>query len=301
MRLVAWLFCMIAPTTACATVYQVEVERDVPYAKGVVRDPSDPSATRLKDLLLDVYLPVDCQDDAKPVLIIIHGGGFRGGSKSAQFLQRIATYFAARGFAAFSIDYRLLDDHPPVPEKYQAMGRHAAAHAAFVDAKRAVRWVRANAVQYGVNPEKIAALGGSAGAVTALVLGVSDSGDFLADGPDDPTIPHGNPGQSSEIQAVIDCWGTAQFCLDEFDDKDPPILILHGTDDQNPNTSFSGAEAIRDICVEKNIPHEFQPLEGHGHGAWDAIVDDKTLSELAYAFVVTHVLEGKDPEPHHSE
>jgi len=271
-------------------VYDVEVIPDVVYGKGVVRDLQDPTRTWMKDLLLDAYLPVDCPYDAKPVLLLVHGGGFRGGDKRAEPFRVLGRSFAARGFACFSINYRLHGDNPPVPPEYETHGPHRAAHAAFVDTKRAIRWIRAHKKEYGLDPDRIAALGGSAGAVSVLAAGLSDPEDFAADGSDDPAIPLNCPEESSRVQAIISCWGTARPVSDEFDAKDPPIMVFHGTNDRNPNTSFAEAERIRATCVELGIPCRFYPLEGQGHGAWRATYDGKELHELVREFLHDHML-----------
>jgi acetyl esterase/lipase len=271
-------------------VYGVDVILDVVYGKGVVRDLENQPRTLMKDLLLDAYLPADCPNDAKPVLLLVHGGGFRGGDKRAEPFRVLGRSFAARGFACFSIDYRLYGDNPPVPREYETYGSRRAAHAAFVDTKRAVRWVRAHKEEYGLDPDRIAALGGSAGAVSVLAVGLSDPEDFMADGPDDPAIPLNHPEESSQVQAVVSCWGTSRPVPGEFDANDPPIMVFHGTHDQNPNTSFTEAERIRDKCAEAGIPCMFYGLEGQGHGAWRATYDGKELPELVRGFLQRHML-----------
>ena len=91
-------------------------------------------------------------------------------AKSTRKLVEFGNYFAQRGFVVFSMDYRLLFDYPPAPEDFNVSdvfpikgAISQAVHAAMVDVKAAVRYIRANAEEYGVDPDKIAVLGESAG------------------------------------------------------------------------------------------------------------------------------------------
>lgn len=125
---------------------------------------------------------------ALPCVICIHGGGFRAGKRESYdgLIQKLA----GEGFVAVSISYRLAPKHP-FP---------AAVH----DAKAAVRWVRANAMKYGINPEKIGVTGGSAGGHLAQFLGVTgEVPEFEGEG--------GNQGVSSKVQCVVNVYGPSDF------------------------------------------------------------------------------------------
>lgn len=132
-----------------------------------------------KTELLNLYRPRS-GDGPFPAVVFIHGGGWRAGHK--EDFQRQASYLATKGYVCVSIDYRLSQEaHYP---------------AALYDAKAAVRWVRANAEKYHINPNKIAAAGGSAGGQLVAMLGTtSDFKNLEGDG--------GNPNVSSAVQAVV--------------------------------------------------------------------------------------------------
>ena len=104
---------------------------------------------------LDLYLPK--QGDKLPVIVWVHGGGWRTGDKNG--LSRPADFMAARGFAGACVEYRLSGE--------------ATFPAAIYDTKAAVRWLRANAAKYRIDPNKIGASGGSSGAHLVALLGVS--------------------------------------------------------------------------------------------------------------------------------
>jgi len=137
---------------------------------------------------LDLYLPQG--DGPFPVIINIHGGGFKLGDKS-MVDQTLGKSLLNAGYAIASIDYRLSGE--------------AQFPAAVLDAKAAVRFLRANATKYKLNPDKIAAFGQSAGGNIASMLGATgDVAEF-----DDPSL--GNADISSRVQAVINWFGPNDF------------------------------------------------------------------------------------------
>lgn len=131
-----------------------------------------------RELHLDLYLPKSPAGKL-PGVVYIHGGGWSAGNRNA--FRRQAAYMATRGFVGACIEYRLSGE--------------AAWPAAMNDSKAAVRWLRANAAAYSVDPDRIAAAGGSAGGHLAAMLGTTAGMTALeGDG--------GNPGVSSAVQAV---------------------------------------------------------------------------------------------------
>jgi acetyl esterase/lipase len=146
---------------------------DVEYRPGIVY-----ASYGDRELKLDLYLPKRGKAPF-PAIVYIHGGGWRGGTP-AQFRPQ-AVYMAQHGYAGVCIEHRF--------------SQEARFPAALYDAKAAVRWVRANARQYRIHPQKIAAAGGSSGGHLAALLGVTHHlGGLEGDG--------GNPKQSSRVMAV---------------------------------------------------------------------------------------------------
>ncbi len=120
------------------------------------------------ELTLHGFFPADWKaTDKRPVIVFFFGGGWKNGTFT-QFVPQ-AEYFASRGIVAISADYRILNTHKTTPDK------------AVEDAKSAIRWVRANAAKLGIDPQKVIASGGSAGAhlaaATALVEKFEAAGD----------------------------------------------------------------------------------------------------------------------------
>ncbi len=138
---------------------------------------------------LDVYLPNEGEGPF-PVIIAIHGGAFMGCDKAdLQVLPMLEGL--KRGYAVVSINYRMSGE-----AKFPALVQ---------DAKAAVRWVRANAVKYKFDPNRIAAWGGSAGGYLSNMLGIS------AGIPDLEDLSLGNAEQPCDVQAVVAWYAPANF------------------------------------------------------------------------------------------
>jgi acetyl esterase/lipase len=146
-------------------------------------------ATKSQAQKLDIYIP-DEGEGPFPVILSIHGGAFKSGDKGdGQVIPMLEGI--KRGYAVVSINYRLSGE--------------AIFPAQIYDVKAAVRWIRANAKQFKLNPEKIAAWGGSAGGHLASMVGTSGNVKELED------LSQGNPNQSSRVQAVVDWFGPTDF------------------------------------------------------------------------------------------
>jgi acetyl esterase/lipase len=192
-------------------------------------------------LHLDVYQPAERGSAPRPAVILIHGGGWIDLDKST--MRGMGQFLARHGFVAFALDYRLFD------------GKENAWPAQLDDVQRAVRWVRAHAERYGVNPDRIGAFGHSAGAQLAALLGMEETRDNS-----DPSLAK----FSSRVQAVVDVSGPTDFTTHRDPEdlafltrflgadfaqhpevwreaspvyhvakEDAPFLIVHGTRDES--------------------------------------------------------------------
>ncbi len=170
-------------------------------------------------LRLDVYRPETPAQQLAPAVILIHGGGWMSFDKST--MSRMARWLSGNGFVAFAIDYRLLqlteNQHPA--NQWPAQ---------LDDAQRAVRWVRANAAKYGVDPARIGAFGHSAGAQMASLLGELDTRDNR-----DASLA----AYSSRVQAVVDVSGPSDFTNRHDADGDKFMAQLFGSRlEEDPKT-----------------------------------------------------------------
>lgn len=173
-----------------------EVRPATPQATKGVKEYRDVVYSTLKDtpfgdrdLHVDIFRPDN--DSVRPALIMIHGGGWNSGDKSLQ--EPMAQMIAARGYVAIPVEYRL------IPEAIYPAGLH--------DIKTAVRWVRKNAARYGIDPDRIAVSGCSAGAQLATLVGVTNG-----------LSSHEGDGEwqdaSSTVQAIVSMDGVATFVSD---------------------------------------------------------------------------------------
>lgn len=135
-----------------------------------------------KKLLLDLYVPEKRTEGRHPLLVYIHGGGWMGGSKENCPNEIIVQH----DYAVASIDYRL--------------SHEGTFPAQIHDVKGAVRWLRAQADAYELDPQRFGAWGESAGGHLSALLGTSAKVPVLEG-------PHGNQHVSSAVQAVCDCCG----------------------------------------------------------------------------------------------
>ena len=148
-----------------------------------------PYASRSPAQKLDIYWP-EQGSGPFPVILSIHGGAFMGGDKAdIQLTPMLAGL--SRGYALVSINYR--------------MSGEARFPALVQDVKAAIRWIRAHAGQFGLDAQKIAAWGGSAGGYQAAMAGVSAGIEELDD------LSLGNPDQPCHVQAVVDWFGPTDF------------------------------------------------------------------------------------------
>ena len=241
---------------------------------------------------LDLYVPADTGENL-PLIIWVHGGAWRGGNKTHY---RPMEYLSA-GYAGASINYRL--------------SQHAVFPAQIEDVKAAVRWLRANAETYRLDPNRFAAWGSSAGGHLVAMLGTAgDVAEFEVGE---------NLEVSSKVQAVVDYFGPTDFLqmdahrlpdglvhdapdspesklvggpIQEHRDRvtkanpityvskdNPPFLIIHG--DQDKLVPFHQSVLLKDALEKAGVPVTFYRVEGGGHG-W---FRDPKIPELTKAFL----------------
>jgi len=258
-----------------------------------------------ESLKLDLYLPEG--EGPFPLIIWVHGGGWSSGDKdlssnSAQVRQ------TTRGYAVASINYRL--------------SQQAQFPAQIEDCKRAVRWLRAHAAQYDLDPARIAAWGASAGGHLVALMGTS--GDVAE------LEGEGNLDYSSRVQAVVDWFGPTDLLKMSTDSlpfpcnlldhdspfspesrlvgcaiqtcrtkteranpikyvslDDPPFLIMHGTDDCLVGPPQSGR--LRDALAAAGTDVSLKFIEGAGHGGSE--FDNVENRDLVEDFLDRHLSE----------
>lgn len=262
-----------------------KVQRDLEYVKD--------GHERQK---LDLYLP-EKADGPQPVIVWVHGGGWHGGSKE----RTPALPFLTQGYAVASVNYRL--------------SQHAVFPAQIEDCKTAIRWLRANAKQYNLDPTRFAAWGGSAGGHLVALLGTTTHVKELEG--------QGNLDQPSRVQAVIDWFGPTDFVgfggAVVSDEKGPvalllggsikdnkekaalaspvthvtreaaPFLIMHG--DKDPLVPLSQSTILLEALKKAGVEATLRTLEGATHGG-PAFTNDESR-KLVADFLDKHVKTAK--------
>ena len=285
--------------------FNVLVKENLIYGYGLSHDSYDNQNPVEIPLHLDAYLPKNTEKN-KPILILIHGGGFRGGDKTSmrQYVE-FSKYFASRGWAVFNLNYRLLKDYGSVPDKWKEIvdksiininknNRAKAIYPAMRDIKAAVRWVVANKNNFGINTNQITVGGGSAGGCASFGAGITENEDYLKELniEQDKTLLSTNTEQKFQVHSIIFLWGS-KGCAEAiatfsgkklYNKNNPPVFIAHGTNDKL--VDFKNALDVKKIYQKTGAYYEFFPLEGKGHGPWNAIVNDKTLFDLVFDFIV---------------
>jgi acetyl esterase/lipase len=233
-----------------------------------------------KELRLDLFLP-NQQEGKLPVVVWIFGGAWRTNNRLQQEGQ--AAWLATKGYAVAAIEYRLSSD--------------ALFPAQIEDCKAAVRWLRANAAKYGLDPSRLGAWGESSGGHLASMLGVTG-------GVKDVEGGSGNLDQSSRVMAVVDFFGPTDFlqmekaALPEGMKHDspnspeslviggpiqenrekvaranpityvtkecPPFLIVHG--DRDLSVPCNQSELLFEALKKAGVDASFYKIVSAGHG-----------------------------------
>jgi para-nitrobenzyl esterase len=279
-----------------ASTYTVNLVQNITYAAALKHDDWN-GATRSKiELKLDAYIPENALLK-RPAIVLIHGGSLDIGSRKNPNIVDMAHYFASRGWVVFSLDYRMKSDKGTVPLAWKQNTSNEDVlkiYPANRDVKAAIRWLYANSETYNIDTDYITVGGGSAGAFLSISLGVTEAEDYTNELSiaEDPTLSSTNLKQTSKVHTIINFWGGEAYVkilelvygLERFDSNDAPILIAHGTDDTI--VDFSSAEILENKYQRSGIYYEFYPLDGFRHSAWGATVNGKSLSDLAYEFII---------------
>ncbi len=278
--------------------HEVNIIKDLSYAKG-----DNPRQQ------LDLFLPKIDEGNQKtlPVIVYIHGGAWRSGEKSRGY-NKLRKFVSAGQYAGVTINYRLSQE-----AKWPAQ---------LHDCKAAIRWIRANAKKYNLDPNKIAVWGSSAGGHLVAMLGVTSKVAVDLEG---KVGPHTD--QKSDVTCVVNFFGPSDFLkmndfpsrIDHDSPRSPesqliggaiqenkekvatanpltyissqaaPSLIVHGTKD--PLVPFNQSEILYKKLKAHKVEVELHAVKDGGHGFRDREVNRKVA-----AFIKTHLIDRKSPK-----
>ena len=267
----------------------VAVMKDVAYLGGTRKEKAD------------IYSPLD-HDKSKPLpgIIVIHGGGFNDGDKARGRELNISESLTLKGYVCMSINYKL-----------RRMQGQVTWPQSVHDAKAAVRYLRKEAANLGVDPEKIGVIGCSAGCNLSMMLATTGP----ADGFD---AVKGEPYQdiSARVACAIGFYGAVDLMnyhdmkmfaktreeapelykkgspITYLDAKDPPMLLVHGTADVT--VPLSQSETYLKIAKEKGAPCLLEVIPEAPH-TFDLQPKQRDLRPLVTGFFDQH-LKGKQPK-----
>ena len=273
----------------------VSVEEGIVYSK--VGD---------KELQLDLARPEG--EGPFPALVFIHGGGWQGGNRAA-YRGEIEYVAARKGYVAITVGYRLTDPDDKMKARHPFPDQ-------IHDVKAAIRWLRANASQYKVDPDHFGAIGASAGGHLSLLAGLTDAKSGLEG-------TGGHPEQSSRVQAVVNYFGPTDMTyymnseiypkegpvygmvtrllggtdkevpeqyrlaspIAHVTPDDPPVLTLQG--DMDPLVPHKHAELLDEKMKAAGVPHDLVMFKGAGHGFPGE--SGKKAQRLTYEFFDKHL------------
>jgi acetyl esterase/lipase len=216
-------------------------------------------------LLLDVYRPAGDTVTKRPLLITAYGGAFIFGSKDGTLdpAYEMAQYYAKRGYVTAMINYRLLASGSCTGVNSSASCRNAAI-SGITDGMAAVRYLRANAATYGIDPDRIAITGDSAGGVIAAGAGVMWN--VPLDAPIEGVgVNRSTPGVSSKVQAFMAVSGGLPEA-EYIDGEDSPGILFTGTADTIVPPSFSNT--VGDALTAAGVEGKVVTFPGAGHVPW---------------------------------
>ncbi len=247
--------CLVPSGGRLVPARHVDVERDVPYG-----------ADAGTALLLDVYRPRNGAGE-RPAVLAVHGGGWRTGDKRS--MAGRAGELARAGFVVFAPDYRLADaGRPGFPRQERELAT-------------AVRYIREHATAYGVDPQRLGAVGSSAGGHLVSLLATTGTGPCTEgtrmaavvswSGPLDLTAV--GRSRDARLTPMVDAYAgcTYDVCPATWRDAspvahvsadDPPMLLFNSVDELVPvaETRAMGAALSR-----AGVPHELVEIPGHRH------------------------------------
>lgn len=249
----------VSPSAGAAqgTRYLDEVFAKIRTTKGLVYGRAVNSRGKLETLRLDVHEPAGDTAPVRAAVVWVHGGFFIEGSSESY--PEAWTQFARAGFVTFSINYRL---HPDLPRGAGAIVSELEIQQALDatrntqhDAQAAVRWVRAHAAGYRIDPDRIAIAGHSAGGITSQLVAYNDHDAGTS----------GTPGESSTVAAAVSmAGGSVPLLMTRVDTGEPPLLLIHGVMDDIVPFVAGPPSCVAALILLNTCEFVIHPTQDHG-------------------------------------
>lgn len=242
--------------------YKDRVFATVAISKNITYGSDLPDGAKAKYYLLDLYQPENDTSISRPLILWIHGGGFKFGSKESRGTPLWCRRFAERGYVCASVNYRL-------SKKNTLSDLGALINAcsdAVEDIDKAIAFFKKNHALYKIDTTRIILAGNSAGGMTALQAAYGSNPAASTDTPAASAYLTSNPGH---IAAVINFWGS-MFDTSLLKNNNVPVVSVHGNKDRivpagKPDKGLYGSLIIHRYANALHIPNSLKIYEGYAH------------------------------------
>jgi poly(3-hydroxybutyrate) depolymerase len=221
------------------------------------------STLEKKPYLFDLYQPAGDSSAKRPLIIWMHGGGFKFGSKDAKGIKLWSKTFAQRGYVCAAINYRLSKKYPI----FNFNELQKSCYYAVQDAKMAVAYFKKHYNEYGIDPDKIILAGNSAGGMMALQAAFSTDTELAKVA--SITGADNDKYGLFKVAGVINFWGGI-FDLDWLKNQQVPIVNVYGSNDKvvsptHKDTPLYGAIDIHNKADALHLPNKIKVFDGYSH------------------------------------
>jgi acetyl esterase/lipase len=249
------------------------------------------------DQQLDLYIPTNLKGE--PLIVFVHGGGWRHGDKAGDSLNPNNLQLLWGGYAMASINYRLTPD--------------SLWPAQIEDCKAAIRWLKAHAADYGYDPNRIGVIGESAGGHLVAMLGTTSGKKLFEVGE--------NLSYSSDVNCVVNLFGVDDFSrtpsaagtllgaenksdpelirsvspVSYVHKEEPPMLIVHGTDDKL--VPYEQAQILVTAMDKVKARYHFHTVVGGGHNPYFGLSINEETRNFDAGGGGIGIFEDRDVEP----
>jgi acetyl esterase/lipase len=243
--------------------YKMPVFTEVTVRENLVYNIAD--SIPIKYRQFDWYAPANDTGTKRPLIIWMHGGGFKYGSKNAKEIRIWGNELAQYGYAVAALNYRLSKKHPVSNFKDLV----SACYDAVDDVRTAVQFFKTNAAKFNIDTDKIILGGNSAGGITALQAVYSNRADLPNVIDSNKTVANTGNYNPDDIAGIINFWGSL---LDDdwLSRANVPIVSVCGEKDKivPPDTkgvAFFGSIAMHRKAGALHIPNDIKVYKGYGH------------------------------------
>lgn len=238
---------------------------DISVKKNISYFPDSRDDVKKKYYLLDFYEPAGDTSALRPLIIWIHGGGFKFGKKTSRGIPLWSKQFAQKGYVCAAINYRLSKKNP-LSKRADLV---SACSDAMEDVRKVIDFFRKNSTQYRIDLSKIILAGNSAGGITAL-QSVYSNPELLEQPDQAESNPPANPNVNPDgVAAVINFWG-ALLNINWLKNTEVPIVSVHGDKDKivppdNPEKGLFGSIIIHREADRLRISNQIKIYPGFAH------------------------------------